>query len=46
MYLYHGSNKIIDNPKYNGSRERTDFGRGFYLTPNENQARRWSIKRR
>lgn len=44
MYLYHGSNKIIDNPKYDGSRERTDFGRGFYLTPNENQARRWSIK--
>lgn len=44
MYLYHGSNKIIDNPKYDGSRARTDFGRGFYLTPNENQARRWSIK--
>lgn len=44
MHLYHGSNKIIDNPKYDGSRERTDFGRGFYLTPNENQARRWSIK--
>lgn len=44
MKLYHGSNKIIDKPKHNGSREKTDFGKGFYLTPNENQARRWSIK--
>ena len=44
MDLYHGSNNIIDKPKHDGSRDRTDFGRGFYLTPNENQARRWSIK--
>lgn len=44
MNLYHGSNKIISTPTYNGSRDKTDFGRGFYLTPNEAQARRWSIK--
>jgi hypothetical protein len=44
MRLYHGSNKIINEPKYNGSRDKTDFGRGFYLTANEEQARRWSIK--
>lgn len=44
MKLYHGSNKIIKYPKFNGSREKTDFGRGFYLTANEEQARRWSIK--
>lgn len=44
MKLYHGSNKIIKEPKYNGSRDKTDFGRGFYLTANEGQARRWSIK--
>lgn len=44
MKLYHGSNKIIKYPKFNGSREKTDFGRGFYFTANEEQARRWSIK--
>lgn len=44
MKLFHGSNKIIEKPQYNGSRDKTDFGKGFYLTPNENQARRWSIK--
>lgn len=44
MNLYHGSNKVVDKPKYNGSRDKTDFGKGFYLTANENQARRWSIK--
>jgi predicted RNA-binding protein YlxR (DUF448 family) len=37
MKLYHGSNKIIKEPKYNGSRDKTDFGRGFYLTANEDK---------
>lgn len=44
MKLYHGSNKVINKPRYNGSRNKTDFGNGFHLTPDENEARRWSIK--
>lgn len=32
MKLYHGGSKMIKEPKYNGSRDQTDFCRGFYLT--------------
>ncbi|MGL5085324.1 MAG: DUF3990 domain-containing protein, partial [Clostridium sp.] len=42
MKLYHGSNKVVNKPKYNGSRNKTDFGKGFYLSKDENEARRWS----
>lgn len=44
MKLYHGSNQIIENPLHNGSRDKTDFGKGFYLTANGGQAERWSIR--
>ncbi|MGL4346277.1 MAG: DUF3990 domain-containing protein [Cellulosilyticaceae bacterium] len=44
MKLYHGSKQVIKSPSYNGSRDKTDFGRGFYLTPDEAQAQRWAVR--
>ena len=42
MILYHGSYATIEKPDLNYSRLRTDFGRGFYLTPLKAQAESWS----
>jgi hypothetical protein len=42
MILYHGSHSIIDKPDLSFSRLRTDFGRGFYLTPLKMQAESWA----
>jgi hypothetical protein len=41
---YHGSTKAIKNPTHNGSRKATDFGKGFYVTPDDLFAKRWCIK--
>ncbi len=42
MMLYHGSHTAIEKPDVRFSREKTDFGRGFYLTPLKDQAVSWS----
>jgi len=42
MILYHGSYTIIKNPDLSFSRLKTDFGKGFYLTPIKSQAESWS----
>ena len=42
MILYHGSYKTIEKPDLSFSRLRTDFGKGFYLTPVKEQAQSWS----
>ena len=42
MILYHGSYIAIEKPDLSFSRLRTDFGRGFYLTPLKAQAVIWS----
>ena len=42
MILYHGSYKVIEKPDLSFSRLRTDFGKGFYLTPVKEQALNWS----
>jgi len=42
MILYHGSYLSIEKPDLSFSRLRTDFGRGFYLTPLKEQAKSWS----
>lgn len=44
MTLYHGSYLAIPNPDLQHSREAVDFGKGFYLTPIESQARKWCEK--
>ncbi|MDR3121213.1 MAG: DUF3990 domain-containing protein [Clostridiales bacterium] len=42
MILYHGSYIPIEKPNLSMSRSRTDFGKGFYLTPLKAQAVSWS----
>lgn len=49
MLLYHGSNVEVSNPQILESDRRLDFGNGFYLTSNFDQAKRWAeltVKRR
>lgn len=49
MLLYHGSNVEVSNPQILESDRRLDFGKGFYLTSNFDQAKRWAeltVKRR
>jgi len=42
MILYHGSYKAIEKPDLSFSRAKTDFGKGFYLTPLKTQAESWA----
>ena len=42
MILYHGSYTAIEKPDLSFSRLKTDFGRGFYLTPLKDQALNWA----
>ena len=42
MILYHGSYAAIKSPDLRFARTRTDFGKGFYLTPIKEQAEKWS----
>ena len=42
MILYHGSYTAINKPDLAFSRLRTDFGKGFYLTPLKEQAISWA----
>ena len=39
MKLYHGSNVEVRQPDLSYSRDSLDFGKGFYLTSDPNQAR-------
>lgn len=41
MILYHGSPAIVSKPDILHSRDRVDFGRGFYTTPLRDQAVNW-----
>lgn len=42
MRIYHGSDSIIENPKYNGSKRTNDYGYGFYTTENIELAKEWA----
>jgi len=42
VILYHGSYAVINQPNLSFSRLRTDFGKGFYLTPLKEQAISWA----
>ena len=46
MFLYHGSHLEVKNPKILTSARTGDFGTGFYLTSNLEQARRWAMSNR
>lgn len=43
MKLYHGSNVEVKAPKIIDSGRALDFGKGFYLTSDYEQARKWAI---
>lgn len=42
MKLYHGSSVVVQTPDVDHSREKIDFGRGFYVTPVYEQAVKWA----
>lgn len=44
MKLYHGSNMEINTPMLIPSKRLLDFGAGFYLTSDFEQAAKWAIR--
>lgn len=43
MRLYHASTSIIEKPDVLHSRDKLDFGKGFYLTTIREQAVRYAF---
>jgi len=43
LTLYHGSNTDFEKPLLSKSRNRRDFGQGFYLTTIREQAEQWAL---
>lgn len=44
MKLYHGSNMEIKEPKIISTKRLLDFGTGFYLTSDFEQAKKWAVR--
>ena len=44
MILYHGSNIEVRQPRLFNQQRPTDFGSGFYLTSDLEQATRWAVR--
>lgn len=45
MIVYHGSTEIIEKPDVIHSKKYLDFGRGFYITSFETQAKKWASRK-
>lgn len=45
MIVYHGSAQTIEKPDTEHSKNYLDFGKGFYLTTYENQAKQWATRK-
>ena len=45
MLLYHGSNIAVEKPQLMPIKRQLDFGAGFYLTSNLEQARKWAVRK-
>ena len=45
MIVYHGSTEIIKVPDVEHSKKYLDFGKGFYLTTYEEQAKKWAVRK-
>ena len=43
MLVYHGSDHVIEQPVFNGSKRSNDYGYGFYTTENINLAKYFTI---
>ena len=44
MVLYHGSNIEVKKPEIIQSKRLLDFGTGFYLTSDYEQAKKWAVR--
>lgn len=44
MLLYHGSNVVVEKPRLIPLKRLLDFGAGFYLTSDWEQARKWASR--
>ena len=42
MIVYHGGYCVIEQPEIRSSKNKKDFGRGFYCTELQMQADRWA----
>ena len=40
--LYHGSQEIIETPRFGLGKKNNDFGQGFYCTESEELAKEWA----
>lgn len=40
--VYHGSDHVLQNPKYLGGKADNDYGNGFYTTEYEDRAQSWA----
>ncbi len=45
MIIYHGSEKIIENPQFGFGNNRNDYGLGFYCTQNIELAKEWACQK-
>jgi hypothetical protein len=45
MIVYHGTTQIIERPDVAHSKRYLDFGKGFYLTSYEEQAKKWAVRK-
>lgn len=45
MFFYHGTSTVFTKVDLSKSRERTDFGKGFYLASKLGTARSWAIEK-
>lgn len=41
--LYHGSDKIVNSPRYGVGKADNDYGSGFYTTEDINSAKEWAV---
>lgn len=41
--IYHGSEKIVENPTFGEGKKNNDFGLGFYCTESEDLAKEWAV---
>lgn len=41
--VYHGSDKVVEQPVFGGGRRNNDFGYGFYCTASEEIAKEWAV---
>ncbi|MBE5893283.1 MAG: DUF3990 domain-containing protein [Lachnospiraceae bacterium] len=45
MIVYHGTTEIVERPDVEHSKKYLDFGKGFYLTTYEDQAKKWAVRK-